>query len=182
MSPFVAPTLAWLATIAAALGLAAVTPNGRAVIGQLPELRGTNLERQTVHLPGALRTERTVAFIALRQGHGPQLDAWQRELALRPGPEVDWVRLAVLDESSAPRRGTLEERLQQRYAGRDERARVVSVLVNSPAFMQALGLADPRDPVVLVLNRQGEILARETGSVDAGKRDHILSMLHALEL
>ena len=171
----------WATLVAAALALAWATPAGRAVLGRLPSVAATKLVRQPVSLPQGLPSERTIALLSFKRGQGAMLDDWVRTLELDIRPQTDWVRLAIVDDPAARDRKTVENRLMTRYPAEADRARVVPVFTNRAAFLTALGLDSPHEPAVVVVNREGDVLARVSGLADADKRAIIEQALRAPE-
>ena len=74
------------------------------------------------------------------------------------------------DPGDAPRRQALEEHLKTRYADEREPGRVLAVVTRErEAVVRAAGLSGTDEMVVLVVNREGEVLARVVGPFDAEK-------------
>ena len=68
------------------------------------------------------------------------------------------------------------------YASAQERSNLVPVFTDRAAFVQSAGLRDIEHAHVLVLNRNGEVLARVAGAYDADKARIVRDTLSMSEL
>ena len=163
-------TLAASAVALAAAGLAWLAPNDALVMGRLPAVTAKRLDHQPVPLPSGLPSERTLVLVAFSRHHQADLASWMAGLGLRQGGELPWVRLPVIaDPGHEQGRAAVEDRLKSRYPSADERARVLPVFTDPAAFVRTVGLGGTERASVLVVNRQGEVLARASGAFDPEK-------------
>ena len=63
------------------------------------------------------------------------------------------------------------------YAQERDRARLMPVFTDRDAFIRSAALANADQPYVLILNRQGEVLARAEGAFDEAKAQALLATL-----
>ena len=173
------PTLAWLAAATAALALALAAPSESNVMGRLPTLTAKRLDQQRVVLPHSLTADRTLALVAFNQNQRAEIDSWVKGLGLRQDPSISWFKMPVLDDpGNEDARSAIEIRLLARHTS--ERARFVPVFTNRDAFIRAAGLSGADHASVLILNREGKVLARAEGQYDEQKAMALRETLVAL--
>lgn len=161
------PTLVWIVAVAAALVLAWATPTESRVMGRLPELQAQRMDQRPVALPHGLDAERTLALISFHRDHRATIDGWIQGLQLGRDASVRWLRMAVVsDPGDDAGRNAIEQRLRERYG---QEPGVLRVFTDPQAFARSAGLADVAQPLAVVVNRQGEVLARVQGPFDAAK-------------
>lgn len=162
-------TAAWAGTVIAALAFAVAAPKGLAVLGRLPPVAASNLNREPVMVPEGLKADRTLLLLNFKGGQGKDIETWITGLHLRDDTSTAWLRMPVLDESGAARRSQVEGRLLSHHVAPTERANVVPVFTDQAAFLQSAGLTRTDVVYVVVVNRQGEVLARAEGPYDIAK-------------
>jgi hypothetical protein len=163
-----APTLAWLAAAGGALVLALATPSESNVMGRLPMPTAKRLGQQ--QLPAELPTGRTLALVGFEPNQRMELHSWIDGLRLRQDPQIPWIKMPVLkDPGSEDARSAIESRLVTGHASANGRAPVVPVFTDQNEFIRAAGLSGKDHASVLVLNRDGKVLARAEGMYDPAK-------------
>jgi hypothetical protein len=164
------PTLAWLAAVSAALMLALAAPNETNFLGQLPTLTVKRLDQQRILLPQGLPAERTLALVAFESSQRDEIRSWIRGLRLDEDPSIAWFKMPVLnDPGTEQARSEIESILLARHAQDIDRSRLVPVFTDRDAFIRAAGLTGTRHAWVLVLDRDGKVLARAEGRFDQDK-------------
>lgn len=170
--------LAWLLAVSAAVALASATPSDTSIMGQFPSFVARTLDRQTMAVPHGLPAERTLALVTFRGAHRVHIDGWIHGLNLADDPSITWVRMPVLnDPGSDAGRSAIETRLLRKYPADAERARLLPVFTDRDRFARSAGLNDTDQVYVVVLNRQGEVLARAEGEFDAHKAENLRETL-----
>ncbi|OOG46636.1 hypothetical protein [Polaromonas sp. A23] len=173
-----ASTLAWLLAAFTALALAMVAPNEKSVMGQFPTLTAQTLAQETLHVPGGFPAERTLALIAFRSTQRGHIDGWVTGLNLQGDSSIAWVRMPVLnDPGNTAARSAIETKLLHKYPAASERARLVPVFTDRERFIRAAGLNGPDQVYAVVINRDGEVLARAEGAFDADKASKLRETL-----
>jgi hypothetical protein len=164
------PTLAWLAAVTGALALAFAAPSESNFMGRMPTVTAKRLDQQRVVLPQQLPAERTLALVAFTRGHRAEIDSWIQGLRLDTDSTIPWFRMPILnDPGTENARGDIENRLLARHPAPIDRSRLVPVFTDREAFIRAAGLSGTDHAWVLVLNREGKVLARAEGQYDEGK-------------
>lgn len=161
---------AWLAAAALAFALAFAAPSESSVMGRLPAFMAQTLLRQPVTVPEGLPSDRTLALITLQRGQHAQVESWIQGMNLRNDPSITWMRMPVLnDPGTLTGRNAVEDKLLQRYPADTERAKLVPVFTDRASFMRSAGLDAAGQVYAVVVNRQGDVLARVEGKFDADK-------------
>ena len=164
-------TLTWAAIVALALILAVIGPKESNVMGKLPQLvsRSTHVS-QPESLSTPFAADRTLALITFSKKHRTEADSWIKGLQLQNDVSISWVRMPILkDPGDASIRDAMEVRVRSHYLPETGRGNLLPVFADQAAFIQSAGLNDTEHAYVVVLNRQGEVLARVAGQFDETK-------------
>ncbi len=171
-------TLAWAGIALAALVFAVASPQDASVMGRLPEVKVQRADHQSVAFPKGLPAERTLALVTFHRDHRKDAESWINGLQLRDDPSIAWVRMPVINDPKDPvLRGEVETRLMSRYATDTERSNLHPVFTDRAAFVQSTGLGNAERAHVLVVNREGEVLARVSGQYDEAKAQALMQTL-----
>jgi hypothetical protein len=160
---------AWLVAAGLAFALAFAAPNESSVMGRLPAFMAQTLLRQPVAVPEGLPSDRTLALITFQRGQHAQVESWIQGMNLRNDPSISWMRMPVLNDPGTQGRSAVENRLLQHYPADTERAKLVPVFTDRASFVRSAGLGGTDQVYAVVVNRQGEVLARVEGQFDADK-------------
>ena len=173
-------SLLWASIASFAVLLAFATPTGQAILGRVPQLIGVDLNKKPISIPAGLTAERTLVLVSFQRGHGKDIDTWISGMSLREGGAVQYVRMPILnDPGSLDGRSAVETRLQARVTNPQERSKVVPVFTDQQTFLKSVGLTTTESISALVLNRNGEVLARVEGPFSAEKKRLIEDALKA---
>jgi len=164
------PTIAWLAAVTGALLLAIAAPNESNFLGRLPTLTAKRLDQQMVVLPHGLTAERTLALVAFQGSQRGEVDSWIKGLRLEHDPSIPWFKMPVLnDPGNESARSDIESRMLARHPAGKDPSRLIPVFTDRQAFIRAAGLTGTEHAWVLVLDREGKVLARAEGEFDQHK-------------
>jgi hypothetical protein len=174
------PTLAWIGAAGVAFMFAFAAPDEGNLMGRLPTFSAKRLDQQPLHLPGQLPAERSLALVAYTKHQREEVQSWINGMNLDGDSEMPWFRLSVLnDPGSETARSAAEKRLLARYPNAAERARLVPVFTNREAFARAAGTSSTDHAAVLVVDRDGRVLARAEGPYDEAKASALRETLLA---
>lgn len=163
-------TMAWIAAAGLGVGLALWYPTEVSVMGQMPAHSTQSLTRTPVTLPSGLPSDRTLALVTFNKDQRVQADSWIDGMNLKNDTSISWVRIPVLGDPDTPDgRSEAEKRLLARYTAEEERARMLPMFMDKVSFARATGLKSTEQGYAVVLNRQGEVLARVEGAFNADK-------------
>ena len=162
-------TLAWVGAVVVAVVLAMAAPTESGVMGRMPAMQAT-LQDRHVRLPEGLASDRTLALISFHRSHRADVESWISGLQLRQDPSIHWVRMPVLrDPGNTAGRSEIENRLRLSYGAGASSAALVPIFTDRDAFVRAAGLNGVGQAYAVVLNRQGDVLARVEGQFDPDK-------------
>lgn len=164
------PTLAWLAAATGALILAGVAPSETSMMGRLPSRAVQRLG------PPAVPSDRVLALVGFDRSHRGEINSWIEGLRLHEDRSIPWVKMPVLDDpGDEAARQAMEGRLR---ATHDLPAqRLVPVFTDRSQFIRAAGLSGADHASVLVLDRDGQVLARAEGHFDSARATAIRETL-----
>ncbi|MDQ6880798.1 MAG: hypothetical protein M3150_01735, partial [Pseudomonadota bacterium] len=141
-----------------------------ALMGRLPAITAKGLNQQPISLPQGLPAGRTLALVAFERGHRAEIESWITGLQLRENNAIAWLKMPVLDDpGSESARTDIERGIRARHSAEVDRARLVPVFTNRDAFMRAAGLSGSSHAWVLVVGRDGQVLARVEGEYSPEK-------------
>jgi len=169
------PTLAWLAAAISALLLAFATPSESNVMGRLPSPAAKRLEQQVfAELPNG----RTLALVGFNTGQRVELRSWIDGLRLREETPIAWVKMPVVkDPGSDDARSAIESRLLASHGQKANAAPLIPVFSSQEEFIRSAGLSGADHASVLVLHRDGRVLARAEGRYDPVKAEALRETL-----
>ncbi len=169
---------AWTAAVSAAVGLAIATPTESSVMGEIPGFVAQTLTQKSVAIPGGLPQDRTLALIGFTKAHHAQLQGWIDGLDLNRDSSIAWMRMPVIDDpGTSEGRHAVENKLLRSFPQESERARLLPAFVDRARFVRAAGLRSTDQAYAVVLNRQGEVLARAEGNFDRDKGERLRETL-----
>ncbi len=133
--------------------------------------RSPTAKRLEQQLFAELPNGRTLALVGFNQNQRVELHSWIDGLRLRQDSPIAWVKMPVLkDPGNEDARSAIESRLLAGHAQKSHiRAPLIPVFANQNDFIRAAGLSGKDHASVLVLNRDGRVLARAEGQYDPAK-------------
>ena len=171
---------AWLIAAGLAFALALAAPTDSSVMGHLPAFMSQTLTHQPVAVPEGLPSERTLALITFKRGQHAQAESWIQGLNLRNDASIAWMRMPVLnDPGTQTGRSAVENKLLRHFPADTERARLVPVFTDRANFVRSAGLNGTDQVYAVVVNRQGDVLARVEGQFDPCKAHALRETLQA---
>ena len=172
------PTLAWIAAATGALVLALAGPSESNVMGRLPSPTARQLEQQP--LAPFLPSGRALVLVGFSPNQRGEIRSWIDGLRLHQDSGIAWFKMPVLDDpGSDVARSAIENELLSRHAAGSQRSRLIPVFTNQGEFIRAAGLSGKDHASVLVLNRDGRVLARAEGQYDPDKAQALRETLSA---
>ena len=160
----------WLSAVAIAGALATLAPNDRTIMGRVPGFTAYSLTQASVSAQPPAAAERTLALITFWPEQRAQADNWIAGLQLVEDTSIYWIRMPVLsDPGTSLGRAAAEARLRQHYPSQAERAKLFPLFSDKGDFVRTAGLNGTDQFYALVLNREGDVLARVAGDFDADK-------------
>lgn len=163
------PLVGWVATIGAAAALGLAAPNEGWLLGKVPTLSAKRLDQTQVVIPQQLPAQRTIAVVSFRRDQRVQAQRWIEGLGLEQRSDIAWLQVPVWGLQDLAERESIEQDLAQRYPSPSDKAHVLPVFTDRDDLVRALGLGSTDQASVLVLDRDGNVLARAEGDFDESK-------------
>lgn len=165
-----APIAGWAGAVAVAVAFAFAAPGHGIGVGKVPQLAAKRLDQKPVQLPQELPPGRTLAVVVFTRDQRSEVQSWIDGLRLKHDPSIQWLKMPVLaDPGDAALRTAIEQRLLARHTDETDRARLVPVFTDREAFVRSVGLSGVEHASVLVIDRDGNVLARAEGAFDEAK-------------
>lgn len=138
---------------------------------KFPTVSGFNLNRQELEFPRDFRGDLNLLFVPFLQYQQAVVNTWipfadQLEAAW---PGLAYYELPTIQELPALSRTFINEGMRAGIPDARARARTVTLYIDLAQFMRALGIPGKDEVHVLLVDRQGSILWRTTGSFDEAK-------------
>jgi hypothetical protein len=138
---------------------------------RFPMVSGSNLNRQECEFPRDFRGDLNLLFVPFLRPQQVVVNTWipiaeKLEASL---PEFAYYELPTIDEMPALARTFINEGMLAGILDAKARERTVTLYISTARFMQALGIPSKNNVHVLLVDRQGGILWRTTGSFDETK-------------
>lgn len=146
-----------------------------------PTVSGFNLERQEFEFPRDFAGELNLLFVPFLQSQQAVVNTWvpfaqQLEATY---PQVVYYELPTIDEMPMLSRTFINEGMRAGIPDPKARQRTVTLYIDTGKFMRAVGISGKDEVHILLVNRQGEILWRTTGSFDQAKGDGLIQAIAA---
>ena len=138
---------------------------------KFPHVVGIDLEGKEISLPTGLSGRRNLVAIAFEREHQPVVDTWiaSVEPFLAQDPELRLYEVPTIYESSTLFRLWLNNGMRAGITDQVARRRTITVYVDREKFNAALSIPDTSDVHLLLLNAEGLITWRSTGSANDEK-------------
>ena len=138
---------------------------------QFPTVSGFNLNRQEFEFPRDFRGDLNLLFVPFLQPQQFVVNTWmpladELEAVI---PELAYYELPTIDTLPALSRTFINEGMRAGIPNAKARERTITLYIDTARFMQALGIPTKNDVHILLVDRQGGILWRTTGSFDEAK-------------
>ena len=164
------PLLGWVAAAGAAVALSFYAPYERLVLGKLPSAATQRLAEIQQVAPPDSPPRRVLALVAFEGSRREEIQGWIDGLQLQREFRIAWIKLPVVqDPGDEESRRDIERRLHEAWPRVAERSRLVPLFTDRAAFVRETGLSDPDHASVLVVDRDGNVLARAQGPFDPAK-------------
>ena len=136
-----------------------VTPAPR-----LPAVTGKDLNGKPWKAPADFTADRTLVILGYEQEQQAAIDTWTAGMGLtQPGNTLPWVEMPVIDEPGMVMRWIIDTGMQRGIPNKDARSHVWTVYSDRKAFLKSCEIDSVNDIHVLVVARDGAILAKESG-------------------
>ena len=156
-------------------------PDARAAeMPTLPAVAGKDLNGEPWKAPANLPGDRTLVILGCEQEQQAAIDTWTAGLGLtQPANTLPWIEMPVIDEPGMVMRWIIDTGMQRGIPDREIRSHVWTVYTDRAKFLASCGIDSMADIHVLVVARDGTILARETGRHTEAAAARLMQALRA---
>lgn len=131
---------------------------------RLPAVTGKDLNGKPWKAPAEFPADRTLVILGYEQEQQAAIDTWTAGMGLtKPANSLPWVEMPVIDEPGMVMRWIIDAGMQRGIPGQAARSHVWTAYTDRKAFLKSCGIDSVTDIHVLVVARDGAILAMETG-------------------
>lgn len=150
-----------------------VTPAPR-----LPAVTGKDLNGVPWKAPAGFPADRTLVILGYEQEQQATIDTWASGMGLtEPGNRLPWIEMPVIDDPGMVMRWIIDTGMQRGIADKNARGHVWTAYTDRKAFLKSCGIDSVADIHVLVVARDGTILASETGRHSEAAAARVLKVL-----
>jgi hypothetical protein len=149
---------------------------------QFPSITGSNLLRQTVHLPEDFSGEINLVFVPFYQVHQFDVNTWI-PFARRMEQEYEgsaYYELPTIQRMNRLRQMFINEGMRAGIPDPKTRLRTVTLYLDKGAFRRALEIDSEAEIHVFLVDRQGSMYAEETGPFTPEKGARLRQVLDRL--
>ena len=145
---------------------------------RIPAVTGKDLNGRPWKAPADFPAERTLVILGYEQEQQAAIDTWTAGMRLAdPESRLPWIEMPVIDEPGFVMRWIIDAGMQRGIPGKDARSHVWTVYTDRQAFLKSCGIDSVREIHLLVVKRNGEILALESGAYDEAAAARLLAVL-----
>lgn len=145
---------------------------------RIPAVTGKDLNGRPWKAPADFPAERTLVILGYEQEQQAAIDTWTAGMRLaEPESRLPWIEMPVIDEPGFVMRWIIDTGMQRGIPGKDARSHVWTVYTDRQAFLKSCGIDSVREIHLLVVKRNGEILAMESGAYDEAAAARLLAVL-----
>lgn len=130
-------------------------------------MTGSNLERRQLTLPSDLEGDVNLVVIAFWRRHQALVDTWMpvaRDLEKRH-PDFATYELPVIQNRSRLSQWFIDSGMRAGIPDRRVRQRTITLYLDKPAFMAALGISDDDTIISMLIDRDGQVQWRTDGAM-----------------
>lgn len=134
---------------------------------KFPEVKGDNLNGQTIEIPSQLKGEFNVLLVPFQMWQQDLVNSWIPflEHLMENNPQFDYYELPTIRRMNFFARRIIDGGMRGGIPSRDTRGRTVTLYIDKAPFKTALGIPNESTLYLYLVNRQGTILWEVTGEI-----------------
>ena len=154
----------FVAMLALFIGYATTTVANGATM--FPSVESQNLNGRPVKLPGNFKAPASIVFVAYVRGQQTQVDSWKSFVTgMRERfPAIGVFEVPTLTKGDALFRWFIDGGMRRGITDPSTRESTITLYIDKKPFNDALGITSERDITVLLVEPNGAVLWRSTGS------------------
>lgn len=147
---------------------------------QFPPVTAYNLAKNKVTLPAGLKGKQNLLVLSFDVSQSHEVGRWITEAQSleRLHEDLQYYVLPVAGQENDLYRWWENSSMRGNYSDPQEWPWIVPLYVNEKQFRQTLQIPDDHDVVILLTNRQGQVLWRTNGPLTAQKKAAIAAELN----
>ena len=131
---------------------------------RLPVVTGKDLTGKPWKAPADFPADRTLVILGYEQEQQAAIDTWTAGMGLtQPANTLPWIEMPVIDEPGVVMRWIIDTGMQRGIPDREVRGHVWTAYTDRKKFLASCGIDSMLEIHVLVVARDGRILALEKG-------------------
>ncbi|TDQ66575.1 hypothetical protein ATL17_0577 [Maritalea mobilis] len=145
---------------------------------QFPNIDTKDLNGRSLSLPADFNAERSLLLIAFEQEQQLQINTWLPFAEqLENAGQAKFYELPVLPSALRLMGGMIENGMRSGIPSQATRAKTLTLYTNVTRFRKNLGLGGKNEIYAVVIDRQGRILAVQSGAYSSAKAKQIRAAL-----
>jgi len=145
-----------------------------------PSLSGKDLNGSAWSAPAGLPGERTLVLIGFDEPQQVLIDSWIQGMKLdSPECPIAWVEMPLIENPGMFMRWFIDTGMRGGIRDKGTRARVWTAYTDKKAFLKSCGITTTDTMTALVVQKDGTILASETGAFAEVGAKRLLQALEA---
>jgi len=149
-------------------------------INHLPIMSGKDLNEKPWTAPSGLPSTRTLVFVAFEKKQQAGVNSWVEGLELRTAnQELPWIELSHINDPGELIRWFINAGMKHRIQDPSFRAHVWMAYTDKKAFMRSCGMTSSKTIYALVVDRNGQIMAMESGHYKMAVVDRLFRALQS---
>lgn len=167
----------WIAALltGCALALAGAAQPGKPAV--FPNLTSYSLDKQKVSLPSGLEGKTDLLIVSFAPEQQKDVDSWLPAAQALQHANFDfhWYELPVTGKENFVFRWWETSSMRSDQTDPETWHWIVPLFIDRESFLRDLQIANEKQVVVLLVDRQGQVLWRATGSMTQDKRASLMS-------
>ncbi|MEI8294278.1 MAG: hypothetical protein WCG66_09865 [bacterium] len=160
------------------LATMSITLSSHSFSATFPSLCGKDLNGSPWKAPVGFPGEKTLLLIGFDEPQQVFIDSWIKGMKLESiGSALPWVEMPLIENPGVFMRWFIDTGMRGGIRDKATRARVWTAYTDKKAFLESCGITTTGTISVLVVERDGTILASETGSFTEAGAKRILKAL-----
>jgi hypothetical protein len=141
------------------------------MIKKFPEVKGDNLNGETIQIPSQLNGEFNVLLVPFQMWQQDQVNSWVPflEHLMNENPDFDFYELPTIRKMNFIARRVIDGGMRGGIPSRDTRARTVTLYIDKTPFKNALEIPTESTLYLYLVDKDGTILWEESGELSDEK-------------
>lgn len=146
-----------------------------------PAMEATDLNKQSIRLPGGLAGELNLLLMAFERRQQADIDTWLGPLPALAGKhsQLAYYEIPVISRMNFVMRWVIDNGMRGGIPDKAQRARTITLYLDKKLFLAALDINSEQEIHALLVNRAGVVVWRSTGVASEEKLRSLEAFLDA---